>query len=75
MENKIQPLRCFNRASDVFKTSRGRLPEALSNIPGCRVPRVEASNPNSFSELETVCEKFATWPLIIRAMVIMEAST
>ena len=67
MEDKIRPQRCFNRTSDVFKTSRGRLPETLSDIPGCYVPHVEASDPKSFGELEKACEKFDTWPLILRA--------
>ena len=67
IENKINPLRCFNRASNVFRTARGRLPETLTGIPGCRVPRVKASEPKSFSELETACDEFDSWPLIIRA--------
>ena len=67
LENKIQPLRYFNRVSDVFKTSRERLPKTLSNIPGCHVPRIKACNPKSYSELESACEEFDTWPLIVRA--------
>ena len=83
LENKIQPLRYFNRVSDVFKTSRERLPITLSGIPGCSVPRVKASNPESFDEFESVCEEFAAWPLIVRArgyhggehMVLLEDSS
>ena len=67
IENEINPPRCFNRASNVFRTARGRLPETLAGIPGCRVPRVKALEPKSFSELETACDEFASWPLIIRA--------
>lgn len=67
IESELKPLRCFNRPGEVFKTSRERLPETLSNIPGCRVPRMKASDPKSFSDLETACEEFDTWPLIIRA--------
>ncbi|HAJ91897.1 MAG TPA: hypothetical protein DCO71_04640 [Gammaproteobacteria bacterium] len=67
LENNIQPLRCFNRASNVFRTSRGILPETLSNIPGCHVPRIIASDPKSYSEFETACENFSAWPLIVRA--------
>ena len=67
MENSIQARRFFNRTENVFKTSRERLPKTLSNIPGCRVPRVKASDPRSFSELEAACEEFDAWPLIIRA--------
>jgi hypothetical protein len=67
LENKIQPLRYFNRVSDVFKTSRERLPITLSGIPGCSVPRVKASNPGSFDEFASACEEFAAWPLIVRA--------
>lgn len=67
MENELRPLRCFNRAIDVFKTSRERLPKTLSNIPGCQVPRVRASNPQSFNELEDACDEFGAWPLIVRA--------
>lgn len=67
LEQKIQPSRFFNRASDVINTSRGRLPKVLSNIPGCRVPRVKALTPKSFSELERACEEFEAWPVIVRA--------
>ena len=67
LENKIQPRRYFNRASDVLKTSRERLPITLFNIPGCRVPRVKALNPGSFDEFISACEEFGAWPLIVRA--------
>jgi hypothetical protein len=67
LEDKIQPLRYFNRVSDVFKTSRERLPVTLLNIPGCSVPRIKASNPRSFDEFASACEEFAVWPLIVRA--------
>jgi hypothetical protein len=67
LENKIQPQRYFNRVSDVFKTSRERLPITLSGIPGCRVPLVKALKPGSFDEFASACEEFAVWPLIVRA--------
>jgi len=67
LENKVQPLRYFNRVSDVYKTSRERLPVTLSNIPGCSVPRVKALKPGPFDELASACEEFAVWPVIIRA--------
>lgn len=67
IENKIKPLRCFNRAANVFRTARERLPETLAGIPGCRVPCVKYTEPKSFSELETACDSFNSWPLIIRA--------
>jgi hypothetical protein len=67
IENKIHPLRCFNRAGNVYRTARGGLPDILSGIPGCRVPRVKASEPESFSEFEAACDTFDSWPLIVRA--------
>jgi hypothetical protein len=67
IESKIQPERCFNRPSDVFKTSRERLPKTLAGIPGCILPRAETANPKTFSELRAVCEKFDNWPMIVRA--------
>lgn len=63
----IRPLRCMNRPENVLKTSRERLQSTLANIPGCRLPRVIASNANSCGELATTCEEFAKWPLIVRA--------
>ncbi len=65
--NKIQPLRCFNPPSHVFRTSRGRLPKTLANIPGCIVPQVDAAHPKTFSELVAACEEFDRWPMIVRA--------
>jgi hypothetical protein len=67
LANRIQPLRCFNQPGHVFRTSRGRLPKTLANIPGCIVPRVETANPVTFSELREVCVKFNRWPMIMRA--------
>ena len=67
MESKIRPLRYFNRVSDVRKTSRDRLPETLSNIPGCRLPRTKSAQAETFDELAKLCEAFGAWPLIIRA--------
>lgn len=67
IERKIHHRRCFNRAGNVFRTTRERLPETLSGIPGCCVPRVKALEPKSFGELETACDEFDCWPLIIRA--------
>ena len=65
--NSVQPLRCFNKPSDVLKTTRARLPQTLANIPGCIVPRTEAADPKTFAELQAVCKKFDHWPMIIRA--------
>lgn len=67
LEYKTQPVRTFNRASDVFKTARETLPDTLKNIPGCRLPRVIAVQPESFDALRDDCERFAQWPLIVRA--------
>ena len=67
VEKQIKPQHCFNRPENVFRTSRGSLPETLANIPGCRVPRVKEENPASFAELKVACETFDAWPLIIRA--------
>ncbi len=64
---EVRPLRYFNRPENVFKTSRERLQTTLANIPGCRLPHVIASHAQSFRELATTCENFATWPLIVRA--------
>jgi glutathione synthase/RimK-type ligase-like ATP-grasp enzyme len=66
--NKIQPVRCFNQPSHVFRTSRERLPKTLANIQGCIVPRVETANPKTFDELQAVCHKFDSWPVILRAI-------
>jgi len=67
MERDLHPLRWFNRPHNVFKTSRARLPQTLSDIPHCRVPKVFASNANSYDELVAQCTTFDAWPLIIRA--------
>lgn len=64
---RARPIRCFNRPENVFRTSREALPRTLADIPGCRVPRVEAVKPGNFGELEAACSKFGCWPLIIRA--------
>lgn len=64
---RVQPIRCFNRPENVFRTSREALPRTLADIPGCRVPRVVGVNAANFSELETACTEFDCWPLIIRA--------
>ncbi len=65
--NAVQPRRCFNKPLDVFKTSRARLPKTLANIPGCIVPRTEAADPKTFSELQIACRNFTEWPMIVRA--------
>lgn len=65
--NEVQPRRFFNQPSHVFRSSRGRLPKTLGNIPGCVVPRVEIANPKTFAELQVVCERFDGWPIIVRA--------
>jgi len=67
MAGKIQPVRFFNRPIDVFKTSRERLPRTLADIPGCIVPRTELAHPTTLDEVHTVCEKFGSWPIIVRA--------
>ena len=64
---KVQPLRFFNQPSRVFRTSRGRLPKTLANIPGCVVPRVETIHPKTLSELRAACATFDHWPVIVRA--------
>jgi hypothetical protein len=43
------------------------LPKTLANIPGCRIPHVETADPKTPGELVAVCEKFDSWPLIVRA--------
>jgi hypothetical protein len=65
--DKLQPLRCFNRPSDVFKTTRAALPGTLEGVPGCLVPRVEAVDTVEFRELQEACRAFGEWPLIIRS--------
>jgi len=65
--NKVKPQRFFNEPSNVFKTSRARLPTTLAGIPGCIVPRVEAADPADFSELHALCDDFGCWPMIVRA--------
>ncbi len=65
--NELQPRRFFNQPSHVFRSSRGRLPKTLGDIPGCVVPRVEIANPKTFAELQAVCERFDRWPIIVRA--------
>ena len=67
LEEKLRPAHCFNRASDVLKTSRERLPSTLTDIPGCVVPQVVASDPGNFGELTEACEQFGHWPMIVRA--------
>jgi hypothetical protein len=67
LDNEIKPSRCFNHPENIFRTGRERLPSTLSDIPGCRVPRVMSSEPKSYSELEHACDEFDAWPLIIRA--------
>jgi prepilin-type processing-associated H-X9-DG protein len=67
LETRLKPLRCFNRPTNVFKTSRERLPDTLADIPGCIAPRVRSADPRSFGELEAVCTRFGRWPLIVRA--------
>lgn len=65
--NEIQPRRFFNQPSYVFRTSRGRLPATLANISGCLVPRTETHNPRTFGELLAACQKFGSWPMIVRS--------
>jgi len=65
--DQLRPARCFNPPVNVLRTSRARLPETLSGIPGCVVPRVKAAEPRDFAELRSLCETFAHWPLIVRS--------
>ncbi|MEM6582300.1 MAG: hypothetical protein AAF699_13545 [Pseudomonadota bacterium] len=65
--NAVKPKRCFNPPVHIYKTSRSRLPDTLANIPGCRVPRVEALDPADFAELTDLCRNFGCWPIIVRS--------
>ncbi|MBP6725517.1 MAG: hypothetical protein KA137_11785 [Halioglobus sp.] len=65
--NRIRPLRYFNKADHVPRTARAQLPITLANIPGCSVPRTEMVQPKTFDALRAACEKFNSWPMIVRA--------
>lgn len=65
--NQVRPQRFFNQPGDVFKTSRGRLPATLADIPGCLVPQTELAHPDNLAELKALCHDFDRWPLILRA--------
>lgn len=67
IEYSRQPARSFNRPSDVHKTARANLPKTLQGISSCYVPRVEKLKPETQSDLQSACEEFGHWPLIIRA--------
>ena len=55
--NAMQPSRYFNQPVNVFKTSRGRLPKTLANIPNCIVPRAEMADPTTYRELQAACTR------------------
>ena len=66
--DQIRPWRYFNPAENILTTARGQLPTTLANIPGCILPCVESVSPVNFSEFCLACEKFDSWPLIVRAI-------
>jgi len=65
--DQIRPARCFNRPANVLKTGRAALPNTLSGVAGCIVPKVETAQPRDFSELAALCLQFDRWPLILRS--------
>ncbi len=68
IEDKVRPVRSFNRAAHVLKTGRQSLSRTLAGVAGCRVPRIESLRAPSFEALKQACSAFDHWPLILRAV-------